>query len=186
MTLDYSTEIEQKLAHKIREFLREKYRQTPSPVKQIGQMTDLPTETIKRWHKGRNPPKTGHLIILARAYPEIMELLLEETGHGNLIPFIEPVAPLPTSDKSPLKSPKKSGQNVPINVPIKLPSADFNHRQRWFLVQLHEGAEITAREISARWAVTIKTARRDIADLKKRGLIKFKGPRKTGWYEVGK
>ena len=92
---------------------------------------------------------------------------------------MEPVAPSPASDKSPPKSPQKSEENVPI----KLPPADFNHRQRWFLAQLHEGVEITAVGISARWAVTIKTARRDIAGLQA-GLVVFKGARKSGRYEL--
>jgi hypothetical protein len=126
VTLDYSTEIEQKLACKIREFLRRKYRQAPSPVKQIGQMTHLPTETIKRWYKGRNLPKTGHLIILARAYPEIMRLLLEETGYADLIPFMVPVARLPKSEEKSIKNSKKTRKNVPTNVPIKLAPAHFD------------------------------------------------------------
>ncbi len=185
MTLYYSTEIEQKLACKIREFLREKYRQAPSPVKQIGQMTQLPTETIKRWYKGRNLPKTGHLIILAKTYPEIMRLLLEETGYADLIPFMVPAVRPPKSEEKSIKNSKKARKNVPINVPIKLPPAHLNHRQRWFLIQLHEGIRITAAEISIRWAVTIKTAQRDIADLQNAGFVVFRGSRKAGRYELG-
>lgn len=182
MTLDYSAEIEKKLAHKIRECLHEKYRLTSSPVKRVGQATGLPIDTIKRWYKGQNLPKIGHLLILARVYPEIMSCLLYESGYEDLIPFVQPFNPSLTSEKSSDNFEQKPEKNVPINVPIKSFPSDFNHRQRWFLVQLQEGMHSTAAKISARWSVNIKTARRDIADLKERGLIKFQGPRKTGWY----
>lgn len=180
MTLNYSSEIETNLAHKIHKSLHEIYRRTASPVKRISQLTDIPVETIKNWYKGQNLPKAGHLIILARAYPEVMITILEQTGYEYLVPFM---IPIPQTQKS-KKISKKSGKNVPINVPIKFQNAQLNHRQCWFLVRLQEGAKISVHDICDHWAVSIKSAKRDIADMKRRGLIEFQGPKKTGFYKT--
>ncbi len=67
--------------------------------------------------------------------------------------------------------------NVPVNVPV-------NERQRWFLEQLSRGKPLKAQDIASRFDVAEKTARRDIADLKARGLIEFVGAPKTGYYRL--
>lgn len=139
-------------------------------------ITDLPVETIRHWYKQKNPPKTGHLIILARAYPEIMITILEQTGYEYLVPFMVPIPPVRKSKKTS----KKSGKNVPI----KFQNEQINHRQSWFLVRLQEGAKISVHDICDHWAVSIKSAKRDIADMKRRGLIEFQGPKKTGFYKT--
>jgi len=43
---------------------------------------------------------------------------------------------------------------------------------------------LKAQGIALRFDVTEKTARRDIADLKARGLIEFVGAPKTGYYRL--
>jgi len=48
--------------------------------------------------------------------------------------------------------------------------------------QLHSGKNCRASDLAAQWRVTEKTAKRDIADLKKKGLVRFVGPAKTGRY----
>lgn len=180
MTLNHSSEIEKNLAHKIHKFLHEIYHRTASPVKRISQITDLPVETIRHWYKQENPPKTGHLIILARVYPEVMIAILEQTGYEYLVPFMMPIL----QTKKSKKISKKSGKNVPINVPIKFQNVQLNHRQCWFLVRLQEGAKISVHDICDHWAVSIKSAKRDIADMKRRGVIEFQGPKKTGFYKT--
>ena len=165
MTQYHSAKIEQKLTHHIHVFLHEEYRDISSPIKRIAQKTGLATETIKRWYNGRNPPKTAHLIILAKSYPQVMQLLLEETGYSDLIPFM---IPLIKENKLKEELPQTSScttKNVPINVPIKIEGHRFNLRQRWFLVQLQKGSTICATDISSHWSVSIKTARRDISAL---------------------
>jgi DeoR/GlpR family transcriptional regulator of sugar metabolism len=71
--------------------------------------------------------------------------------------------------------------NVPANVPVNVP---VNERQRWFLEQLTAGKQVRTADIAARWKVTEKSAKRDIADLKTRGLIEFVGAAKKGFYRV--
>jgi predicted HTH transcriptional regulator len=72
--------------------------------------------------------------------------------------------------------------DVPINVPI---NETVNERQRWFLTQVGEGQTPGASDLARQFRVSEKTARRDIADLKARGLVVFVGARKTGHYQLG-
>jgi predicted HTH transcriptional regulator len=71
--------------------------------------------------------------------------------------------------------------NVPVNVPINVP---VNERQRWFLDQIAQGTAVKASDIAARFQVTIKTARRDLVDLKARQLIEYTGAPKKGFYRI--
>lgn len=186
MTQKNTTEIEQKLVLEITRIFQQKYKNIPSAAKRISRRTGIPPDTIRRWNKGRNQPSSGHLIALAGNYPEVLKIILRLAGHGYLIRYIS----LPDHDKEVAGIPSESevifDKNVPINVPIKSWPEDINERQRWFLVELDRNIRVTATDIAARWPVTDKTARRDIADLKTRGLITHVGARKSGWYAVAK
>ena len=61
---------------------------------------------------------------------------------------------------------------------------NLNERQKWFLLKLKDDRNITAEDIVRRFDVSLSTVRRDIAELKERGWIKFHGSRKTGHYEI--
>ena len=67
--------------------------------------------------------------------------------------------------------------DVPVNVPV-------NDRQKWFLNQTGKGVRVSSSELAAHWNVSPKTAKRDIADLKQKGLIKFSGAPKNGYYRL--
>jgi len=67
--------------------------------------------------------------------------------------------------------------DVPASVPV-------NDRQRWFLEQLVAGKQIRASDLAAYWGISEKTAKRDIADLKMKGLINFVGAPKNGSYRI--
>ena len=71
--------------------------------------------------------------------------------------------------------------NVPVNVSVNVP---VNARQQWFLDQLRKGIHCGPADIAAKWDVVLKTAKRDIADLRKKDLIIFVGPPKTGSYQL--
>ena len=71
--------------------------------------------------------------------------------------------------------------NVPGNVPVSVPA---NTRQEWLLEQLARGQRTKAADVATKFDVTEKTAKRDIADLRERGLIEFVGARKTGHYRL--
>ncbi len=72
--------------------------------------------------------------------------------------------------------------DVPVNVPVE--GAALNDRQQWFLEQLSLGRSVKATDIEAQWGVSVKTAKRDIAALRKRELIVFVGAPKTGRYQL--
>jgi hypothetical protein len=72
----------------------------------------------------------------------------------------------------------------PVNDPVKRSGSEFSERQRWFIDQLARGKAVKAIDLRRRWAVSEKTARRDIADLKNRDLIEFFGSFKTGAYRL--
>ncbi|HIJ80900.1 MAG TPA: DeoR family transcriptional regulator [Desulfuromonadales bacterium] len=67
----------------------------------------------------------------------------------------------------------------PINVPVNVP---VNERQTWFLEQIAAEKKPKSIDVAEYFNVTTMTAKRDIADLKGRGLIVFVGSAKTGWY----
>ena len=71
--------------------------------------------------------------------------------------------------------------DVPVNVPANVP---VNDRQKWFLKQTGKGIRISSSDLAAHWHVSQKTAKRDIADLKQKGLIEFFGAPKNGYYRL--
>jgi ATP-dependent DNA helicase RecG len=91
---------------------------------------------------------------------------------GCFRPYVEPVAPSEIPDVP---------VNVPVNVPINVP---VNERQAWLLEQLSGGNDVKVAEIVKQWGVVPMTAKRDIANLKGRGIIEFVGAPKTGRYRL--
>lgn len=76
-------------------------------------------------------------------------------------------------------------ENDPVNDRVKSPQhAGFNPRQSWFLEALGSGDNVGALDLARRCGVSEKTARRDLAALKARGLIEFVGPCRTGKYRL--
>ena len=76
---------------------------------------------------------------------------------------------------------KHSRADVPVSVPANVP---VNDRQRWFLEQFAARKQIRASDLAAYWSISEKTAKRDIADLKGKGLIEFVGSPKNGFYRA--
>ena len=71
--------------------------------------------------------------------------------------------------------------DVPVNVPVSVPVSD---RQRWFLEQLVASKQIRASDLATYWSISEKTAKRDIADLKRKGIVEFIGAPKNGFYRI--
>ena len=69
--------------------------------------------------------------------------------------------------------------NDPVNDPVNDP---LNKRQKWYLEQISCGVKAKAADLVQHWSVSPVTAKRDISNLKERGLIEFIGSAKTGWY----
>lgn len=60
----------------------------------------------------------------------------------------------------------------------------LNPRQRWYLEALVAGNKVRADDLRRRWDVSEKTARRDVAALRQRGMIEFIGSLRTGQYRL--
>jgi len=71
--------------------------------------------------------------------------------------------------------------DVPTNVPVNVL---VNDRQKWFLKQMGKAIRISSSDLAAHWNISQKTAKRDIADLKQKGLIEFFGAPKNGHYRL--
>lgn len=64
------------------------------------------------------------------------------------------------------------------------PYADCNTRQRWALDQMGDGQGLRKAQLMAQFDCSAATAERDLRDLRRRGLIEFTGPTKTGWWRL--
>lgn len=161
----------------IAETLREDFEDIPSAIKVIGQKTDIKPRSIKNWYEAKNLPSAGHLITLARVSPTLMKFILEQLGGPSLFELYRLCHEFGNHQNSAGNNAIHSAKNDPINVPIKL-----SKRQKWFLLQLQIGHKKTAGDITLQFNISLKTAKRDIADLKAKGKIKFRGSKKTGYY----
>ena len=161
----------------IAESLRQDFEDIPSAIKVIGQKTDIKPRSIKNWYEARNLPSVGHLIILARVSPTLMGFILEQLGGNLLFGLYRLCHEFENHREIQGSSTIRSTESDPINVPIKL-----NMRQKWLLLQLQTGNKKSADDIVLQFNISPKTAKRDIADLKSKGKIKFCGSKKTGYY----
>jgi hypothetical protein len=60
----------------------------------------------------------------------------------------------------------------------------LNDRQRSILRDLKQGLEVRVTTVAARHRCSAATAKRDLAELRIRNLIRFEGPSKTGSYRL--
>ena len=75
--------------------------------------------------------------------------------------------------------------DVPVSVPASVPAGvPVSDRQRWFLEQLAASKQVRAADLAAYWSISEKTGKRDIADLKRKGLVEFVGVPKNGFYRI--
>ena len=79
----------------------------------------------------------------------------------------------------PVNEPVSEPVNAPVNEPI-------NARQQRFIAQIIAERQPGWVDLAQHWQVSRATARRDIVDLKARGLIEFVGAPKTGSYLLTK
>ncbi len=167
------------LAELVAAALRQDYGDLPSAVKQIGRRTGANLRAIKNWYEARHAPSSSHLLTLARSSPGILKLVLEQVGGSDLFDAFQLLGGQSAAQK--IRPP-----HVPINVPIKTSLPILNERQSWFLEALENEIQVRITDIAARYGVSLKTAKRDVAWLKSCNLILFIGARKTGRYQLAK
>jgi len=78
-----------------------------------------------------------------------------------------------------------NGRRDPVNDPLN--GADDpanNERQQWALGRMHVGRELRKADVADHFECSKETARRDLKDLRRRGIIEFIGPSKTGYWRL--
>jgi DNA-binding response OmpR family regulator len=83
-----------------------------------------------------------------------------------------------------------NGRNVPDRVPddpVNVPDGavdvpDLSDRQRWIMSLIRKGTEVRIGMVVEHFHCSEKTAKRDLADLKELGLVRFVGSPRTGHY----
>lgn len=174
------------IAQIVAEALRRDFGDTPSSIKHIGRVTNANLRAIRNWYEARNAPSSGHLLLLAKSSPSILEFFLRQIGGEQLLDAFT-LFSSKTSPPEPPKSPKQakvySTENCTINLNLPLRIAQkLNVRQLWFLSQLQQEEKVKADDIMAQWDVSVVSAKTDIGQMVQLKLIRFHGARKTGFY----
>lgn len=157
-----------------------------SAIKRIARETGTNPRTVKAWYEGRNMPSLLGYIHLARCYPELIELFLNQC---QLRSSMSPPKPSKVSRSSAVSGAAKvfttgvnAAENVGNDVGNRVGTMDCNTRQLWFMLRIEEGAVATAEALADCWRVSIRTAERDIAELQKQKLVSYCGTRRRGQY----
>lgn len=182
-------------ARTIAELLRKEHGDSRRAIKQLMRQTDASERTVKHWLSGQHGPDSVYFLRLVVSSPVIRAFVLGLVDGPAAIPLTGPVdrislarareayaAGEAAGGRSATGARKNVPEHVPEHGPINVPDrAELNERQHWFLDRVAAGRS-DARDIAAVWAVSLKTARRDIAALKVAGLICYVGSRRKGRY----
>jgi hypothetical protein len=175
--------------------------------------TGASERTVKHWLAGHHGPAGEYLIDLIRESEAVYEAILSAAGrrdavvaarmlaaHGAMAevmalvrrekwpPAVDSATSADQHDGRPLMgSDDRSNDRIndrKTDPASPLPEDALNPRQRWYLEALAEGRDVRASDLQRRWDVSEKTARRDVAALKERGIIEFVGAHRTGRYRL--
>lgn len=178
-------------------------------VKTVMLWTGASERTVKNWLAGTHGPQGDFLLFLLGKSDAVLDAiiatlptdrlmgltarLLRKTGAAN--PLVVPLDLLVWNDRLPghrhrsatsAQSTAGRPPNDPLGGPDPVPTAradpPLNGRQVWFLNELHSGGTPRAHDLHFVYGVSEKTAKRDIADLRRRKLIRFVGTRRRGYY----
>lgn len=174
--------------------LRKEHGDSHRAVKQLMRQTDASERTVKHWLAAQHGPDTVFFLRLIATSAVMRAFVLGViespiVGRQSFSPgwraYDEPMG----DARSVRGTGRILPENDPINDPDRGPGNDpmtdaLNERQRWFLDRVGKGFRSGARDISVRWEVSPKTARRDIAGLRSVGLLQFVGARRNGRYQL--
>lgn len=179
------------IAQIVAEALRKDFGDTPSAVKHIGRVTNAHLRAIRNWYEARNAPSSGHLLLLAKSSPSILEFLLMQIGGEQLLDAFQRFSRKPSLEPDPPEASQPSkvysikNDTINLALPPRITQC-LNARQIWFLSQLQNKEKVKAEDIASQWGVSVPSARRDIGVMVRLKLIRFEGARKTGQYRIGK
>lgn len=176
---------EAELADLVASALRHDYGDLPSAVKQIGLQTGANLRAIRNWYEGRHAPSSIHLLRLAKSSPQILQLVLRLIGGEELA---DAFSLLTVSGGSNAKaSPKPNMEETYGEKNCTIDSEileNLNRRQRWFIDQLQAGRAVRPRDLCTRWQVSLRTAKADVAQMNKAGLVAYYGSKRAGAYAL--
>lgn len=169
----------------IGEILKDIYGGKISSVKAIARVTPVDLRTIKSWYEGKNVPNLSHFLQLCVNAPEFFAAILKAIGYGDLAQHLT----YAERHKNPLKViPTIEVYSINFDT-IKSPDVldvvrQLSIRQVWLYSQLKKGRQYGVDDIVAFWGVGAATAKRDIADLVRLGLVRYVGSKRNGHYAI--
>ena len=176
---------QEKTAHIISEILKGMYGGKRSSVKAIAAVMPADLRSIKSWYGGQNVPNLSHFLQLCMSAPEFLAAILKIMGYSDLARHL-----IQTEKRRKALKVVPTIEVYSINFDT-IGSADvldvvrqLSIRQVWFYSQLKKGRRYGADDIVDFWAVGQATAKRDIADLSRLGLIRYIGSKRKGYYIV--
>ena len=183
-------------AELIADALRREHDETHRTVKTIMRWTGASERSVKNWVGGVSGPSGYFLMRLCMKSPAVRELVRQLLT--DMDPSMTPAEALESGSTAafgPGSGETGSGAqfgnfnsangdtngdiNGDIHVTINLP---LNERQEWLLARVAQGERCTSEDIVVHWQVSSRTAKRDIASLKDRGLIRYLGSHRRGFY----
>lgn len=182
----FIAQTDEKIRSGITKILRKKFRNNSSAVKVICRDTGTALRAARNWYDGENSPSLLHFVLLARNYPELVDLFLDLCQSRSEKSPASGTEQQPEGTQDPgiskLRLPKMATGNVGNNVGNQDGIGACNSRQLWFMLRLQEGATATAEALADCWRVSVRTAERDITALRQRGLITYHGSKRAGHY----
>ena len=183
-----ATGLERKMMLQISEAFAKEHNDARAIPKHVSKKTGISPDTIKKWKNGLNPPRLRHFSLVLKHYPDARQFLLDLVIHnmaskGDKIVLKIPRTDLVLQDTACAKFYGAKYCTISLSLPIRI-AIELNQRQLWFLGLLQQGEHRKADYISATWQVSLRMAKYDVEDLIKQSLIRFKGAKKNGWYEV--
>ena len=183
-------------AELIADALRREHDETHRTVKTVMRWTGASERSVKNWVSGVSGPSGYFLMRLCMKSQAVRELVRQFLA--DMDPSTAPAEALPNGTVASFAhGPAGSGSgaqwglfnsvngdtngdiNGDIHVTINLP---LNERQEWLLARVAQGDRCTFEDIVVHWQVSSRTAKRDIASLKDRGLIRYRGRHRRGFY----
>lgn len=176
---------QQKTAEIIGEILREIYDGNGSSVKAIAAVIPADLRTIKSWYEGQNVPNLSHFLELCMNAPEFLSAIMKAIGYADLAEYIEQRQRQENENKS-------TGKIEVISIIFDTNDSastldlirQLSIRQVWFYGELKKGSSPGLIDLIRFWDVGEATAKRDLSDLARLGLVRFVGTKRSGYYEI--
>jgi len=167
------------------EILQEIYGGSPPTIKAIAALTSADLKTIKNWYAGRNVPHLSHFLELCVSDPVFLCAILRQTGYDILAGQLELSR---TPDQEANEGVSLEVYSIifdPINGEKSLDLVrQLNIRQVWFYGELKNGHATSMNDLMCFWDVGEATAKRDLSELIRLGLIRHVGSKRNGYYSL--